>query len=187
MVTAENYFLASCRCDHEQKRGLRVANAERKILKILEGDCDTAIGVYAKIDQDFINIKAELFSVDGKQRFFIDESEDKKMIEDLSTKIGQKLKSESKGSATGGFDNCISTILSLNFSVPYFIPYQTAPAATAKGKPNIIHSVVVSGEDTSVPDRRAGTIIVANRVPIPETTRPKYAKPSILCSDFLLR
>ena len=75
-----------------------IANAERKILKILEGDCDTAIGVYAKIDQDFINIKAELFSVDGKQRFFIDESEDKKMIQDLSAKIGEKLKSESKGS-----------------------------------------------------------------------------------------
>ena len=75
-----------------------IANAERKILKILEGDCDTAIGVYAKIDQDFVNIKAELFSVDCKQRFFIDESEDKKMIQDLSAKIGEKLKSESKGS-----------------------------------------------------------------------------------------
>jgi len=75
-----------------------IANAERKILKILEGDCDTAIGVYAKIDQDVVNIKAELFSVDGKQRFFVDESEDKKIIEDLSIKIGEKLKSESKGS-----------------------------------------------------------------------------------------
>ena len=75
-----------------------IANAERKILKILEGDCDTAVGVFAKIDKDFVNIKAELFSVDGKQRFFIDESEDKKMIEDLSIKIAEKLKSESKGS-----------------------------------------------------------------------------------------
>ena len=75
-----------------------IANAERKILKILEGDCDTAIGVYAKIDQDVVNIKAELFSVDGKQRFFVDKSEHKKMIEDLSIKIGEKLKSESKGS-----------------------------------------------------------------------------------------
>ncbi len=75
-----------------------IANAERKILKILEGDCDTAVGVYAKIDKDLANIKAELFSVDGKQRFFVDESEDKKMIEDLSIKIGEKLKSESKGS-----------------------------------------------------------------------------------------
>ncbi len=75
-----------------------IANAERKILKILEGDCDTAVGVFAKIDKDFVNIKAELFSVDGKQRFFVDESEDKKMIDDLSIKIGEKLKSESKGS-----------------------------------------------------------------------------------------
>ena len=75
-----------------------IANAERKILKILEGDCDTAVGVYAKIEKDLVNIKAELFSVDGKQRFFVEESENKKMVKDLSIKIGEKLKSESKGS-----------------------------------------------------------------------------------------
>ena len=67
-----------------------IANAERKILKILEGDCDTAVGVYAKIDKDLVNIKAELFSVDGKQRFFVEESENKKMVKDLSIKIGEK-------------------------------------------------------------------------------------------------
>ncbi len=75
-----------------------IANAERKVLKILEGDCDTAVGVYAKIDKDLVNIKAELFSVDGKQRFFVEESENKKMVKDLSIKIGEKLKSVSKGS-----------------------------------------------------------------------------------------
>ena len=75
-----------------------VANAERNVLKILEGDCDTAVGVYAKIIKDIVNIKAELFSVDGKQRFYVDESENEKMINDLSIKIGEKLKSESKGS-----------------------------------------------------------------------------------------
>ena len=75
-----------------------IANAERKILKILEGDCDTAVGVYAKIDKDLVNIKAELFSVDGKQRFFVEESENKTMVKDLSIKIGEKLKSVSKGS-----------------------------------------------------------------------------------------
>ena len=75
-----------------------IANAERKILKILEGDCDTAVGVYAKIDKDLVNIKAELFSVDGKQRFFVEESENKKMVKDLSIKIGKKLKSVSRGS-----------------------------------------------------------------------------------------
>ena len=75
-----------------------IANAERNVLKILEGDCDTAVGVYAKISKDIINIKAELFSVDGKQRFYVDESENEKMINDLSIKIGEKLKSVSKGS-----------------------------------------------------------------------------------------
>ncbi len=75
-----------------------IANAERNVLKILEGDCDTAVGVYAKISKDIINIKAELFSVDGKQRFYVDESENEKMINDLSIRIGEKLKSESKGS-----------------------------------------------------------------------------------------
>ncbi len=75
-----------------------IANAERKILKILEGDCDTAVGVYAKIDKDLVNIKAELFSVDGKQRFFVEESENKTMVKDLSIKIGEKLKSDSRGS-----------------------------------------------------------------------------------------
>ena len=75
-----------------------IANAERNVLKILEGDCDTAVGVYAKITKDIVNIKAELFSVDGKQRFYVNESENEKMINDLSIKIGEKLKSESKGS-----------------------------------------------------------------------------------------
>ncbi len=75
-----------------------IANAERNVLKILEGDCDTAVGVYAKIIKDIVNIKAELFSVDGKQRFYVDESENEKMINDLSIKIGEKLKSESRGS-----------------------------------------------------------------------------------------
>ncbi len=75
-----------------------IANAERKILQILEGDCDTAVGVFAKIDKDLVNIKAELFSVDGKQRFFVEESENKTMVKDLSIKIGEKLKLESKGS-----------------------------------------------------------------------------------------
>ncbi len=75
-----------------------IANAERKVLKILEGDCDTAVGVYAKISKDIVNIKAELFSVDGKQRFYVHESENEKMVNDLSIKIGEKLKSESKGS-----------------------------------------------------------------------------------------
>ena len=51
-----------------------IANVERQVLKILEGDCDTAIGVYASIEDQNINLTTELFSVDGSERYFMKES-----------------------------------------------------------------------------------------------------------------
>ena len=75
-----------------------IANTEREVLKILEGDCDTAIGVHATIDKQNINLMTELFSVDGKDRYFIRKSENKKSIADLSKQVGEHLKIESKGS-----------------------------------------------------------------------------------------
>ena len=44
--------------------------AERNVLKILEGDCETAVGAFAKIEKDNISLEAELFSLDGKERFY---------------------------------------------------------------------------------------------------------------------
>jgi hydroxymethylbilane synthase len=41
--------------------------AERNVLKVLEGDCETAVGVFASIDGDKINLEAELFSLDGSK------------------------------------------------------------------------------------------------------------------------
>jgi len=74
------------------------AQAERKVLKILEGDCYTAVGVFSKINKDNFEISGELFSLDGKQRFF-------KVIEDkisnflkVSIELGNYLKRESKDS-----------------------------------------------------------------------------------------
>ena len=57
-----------------------IANTEREVLKILEGDCDTAVGVFAKIINENIELAAELFSVDGNKRYFIKESNIKKII-----------------------------------------------------------------------------------------------------------
>jgi len=82
--------------NNEESRML--ANAEREVLKILEGDCDTAIGIYAKIENEKINLKTELFSVDGRERYFMSESGEKKSFLSLSKIIGEKLKFESKGS-----------------------------------------------------------------------------------------
>jgi hydroxymethylbilane synthase len=74
------------------------AQAERKVLKILEGDCHTAVGIFSKINNDDFEISGELFSLDGKQRFF-------KIIKDkisnflkVSIELGNYLKRESKDS-----------------------------------------------------------------------------------------
>ena len=75
-----------------------IANTEREVLKILEGDCDTAIGVFAKLNNENIELAAELFSVDGKMRYFIKESTIKKNYMSLAKKIAEDLKNDSKGS-----------------------------------------------------------------------------------------
>ena len=78
-----------------------IANTEREVLKILEGDCDTAIGVFAIIKNNKIELTAELFSVDGKSRFFIKEDDDIENHMILAKKIAGDLKIKSKGSYKG--------------------------------------------------------------------------------------
>ena len=74
------------------------ANAEREVLKVLDGDCDTAIGVFAKIKGQKVELTTELFSIDGKQRYFIKETIERDKIKVASRSIGEKLKIKSKGS-----------------------------------------------------------------------------------------
>jgi hydroxymethylbilane synthase len=40
-------------------------------LKVLEGDCQTAVGAHSKIENDEIILEAELFSLDGKLKDFM--------------------------------------------------------------------------------------------------------------------
>tara|TARA_B100000686_G_scaffold284395_1_gene307918 strand:- start:552 stop:1463 length:912 start_codon:yes stop_codon:yes gene_type:complete len=81
--------------DHESRL---LAITERGVLKILEGDCDTAIGVFSNIEGENINLVAELFSVDGKKRYFIKEKKNKKFAKELSKEVGEILKLKSAGS-----------------------------------------------------------------------------------------
>ena len=46
------------------------AHVERNILKVLEGDCETAVGAHSVIKDDKIIVEAELFSLDGTKRFY---------------------------------------------------------------------------------------------------------------------
>jgi len=72
--------------------------AERNVLKILEGNCDTAIGAYAKIENKVIKLEAELFSVDGKERFYHKASKELKFASELGKEVGLILKKDSKNS-----------------------------------------------------------------------------------------
>ena len=72
--------------------------AERNVLKILEGDCETAVGAFAKIEKDNISLEAELFSFDGKERFYYKASNELKLASELGKEVGTILKKESKNS-----------------------------------------------------------------------------------------
>ena len=74
------------------------AHAERNVLKVLEGDCETAIGVHAFIDRDEITLEAELFSLDGNQRFYEKKTSSIKNAKHLGKEVGQILKSKSNNS-----------------------------------------------------------------------------------------
>ncbi len=74
------------------------AHAERNVLKVLEGDCETAIGVYSKIESDTIVVEAELFSIDGSQRFYEKKSGQIDKFKEIGKKIGQNLKMQSNNS-----------------------------------------------------------------------------------------
>ena len=72
--------------------------AERNVLKVLEGDCETAIGVFASIDGDKINLEAELFSLDGSKRFYLKSSENIDKANELGIEMGKTLKKISNNS-----------------------------------------------------------------------------------------
>ena len=74
------------------------AHAERNVLKILEGDCETAVGAHAIIDGDKITLEAELFSLDGKQRFYEKKSSRIENAKELGIEVGQILKKKSNNS-----------------------------------------------------------------------------------------
>ena len=74
------------------------ANAERNVLKILEGDCETAVGVHAQINANTITLEAELFSLDGSQKFYEKKTSDLENAIELGKEVGQKLKIKSNNS-----------------------------------------------------------------------------------------
>ena len=74
------------------------AHAERNVLKVLEGDCETAVGAHSIIEGDEIVLEAELFSLDGTQRFYEKKSSKIENAKSLGEEVGKILKVKSNNS-----------------------------------------------------------------------------------------
>ena len=89
-----NLILNKVNHDETYKR----AHLERNILKVLEGDCETAIGAHSLINGDKIIVEAELFSLDGSQRFYQKKTGNINEFKSLGDEVGKILKETSKES-----------------------------------------------------------------------------------------
>ena len=65
--------------------------AERALLEAIGGDCDTAIGGLAKLRNEKIILKSELFSNDGNKKFVVENSGSFKEAREIGYKAGEEL------------------------------------------------------------------------------------------------
>ncbi len=82
--------------NHEETH--KRAHLERNILKVLDGDCKTAIGAHSVVDGDKIIVEAELFSLDGKQRFYEKKVGNLNEFKEIGKEVGILLKTKSNNS-----------------------------------------------------------------------------------------
>ncbi len=82
--------------NHEETH--KRAHLERNILKVLDGDCETAIGAHSVVDGDKITVEAELFSLDGKQRFYEKKVGNLNEFKEIGKEVGILLKTKSNNS-----------------------------------------------------------------------------------------
>ena len=93
----DNYIKSLLEKINDKETAVR-AISERNVLKVLEGDCETAVGVHSKFENERIILQAELFSLDGLQKFYESGSSDIKNSAELGFEIGKKLKLKSGNS-----------------------------------------------------------------------------------------
>jgi len=65
--------------------------AERALLEAIDGDCDTAIGGLAKLSNEKISLKGQLFSNDGEKKFEFQISGHFKEAKEIGYKVGKEL------------------------------------------------------------------------------------------------
>jgi len=103
MLPAIGQGVIALQCKQDDKKTLNIvkninhketyycAQAERSLLEAIGGDCDTAIGGLAKISNEIISLKSELFSNDGKKKFESQSSGNFKEAKEIGYKVGRDL------------------------------------------------------------------------------------------------
>ena len=103
MLPAIGQGAIALQCRKDDQRTLRIVKmindeksycciqAERALLEAIGGDCDTAIGGLAKLLNEKIVLKSELFSNNGNKKFIVENSGNFKEARDIGYKVGEEL------------------------------------------------------------------------------------------------
>ena len=100
-AVGQGIIVAQCRSDDQKIieilkkinniQSQNCALAEKEMLRTLCGDCDTAVGGIATIENEKINLKGQLFSDDGKRVFNCELTDNVLNAKNLGKKVGQNL------------------------------------------------------------------------------------------------
>ena len=103
MLPAIGQGVIALQCKKDDQKTLSILNvinnketyhciqAERALLEAIGGDCDTAIGGLAKLSNDKIFLKSELFSNDGKKKFEFQSTGSLSEAKEIGYKVGREL------------------------------------------------------------------------------------------------
>ena len=103
MLPALGQGVIALQCREDDQKTLNILNvindketyycieAERALLEAVGGDCDTAIGGLAKLSNEKIFLKSELFSNDGNKKFEFESSGHFKDAKEIGYKVGKEL------------------------------------------------------------------------------------------------
>jgi hydroxymethylbilane synthase len=87
----ENNEIINMISNTNHKNASIVGNLERNVLEVLQANCNSPIGVFASINHKKINLKVELFSHDGKEKYIAEGSANIDEHKELAAKVGNMI------------------------------------------------------------------------------------------------
>ena len=91
---AEDKSIESLLKKINHKQTMQMANAERTMLKILDGSCETPIAGLAIINKNKMTLKAEVLRLDGTEKIYYEATDNISNAINLGQEVGEHLKSK---------------------------------------------------------------------------------------------